>query len=241
MEQQIASGQKELDKKLALLGTSRALDQFVAITNQVSELKAQSQKLRDYKELKQTYSDNLAKISTKLSKGIIKTNAYLTDCEEDIEKKLSPFRRLSKRFYPKAPAGITLKNNEGENQLRFDMDVRIQNDASDGVNEVRIYCFDMTLLLARYTHSVNFVMHDSRLFSDIDPRQRAILFKTAHEICKTHGFQYIATLNQDQIESMANEFNPLEIDSVIHDNVKLRLKDDSPESKLLGIQVDLHY
>lgn len=241
LEQEITSGQKELDKKLALLGSSRALDQFVAITKQIAELKAQSQKLKDYKELKQIYSDNLARISTKLSTAIIKTNAYLADYEADIEKKLSPFRSFSKRFYPKAPAGITLKNNEGDNQLRFDLDVRIQNDASDGVNEVRIYCFDMTLLLARHMHTVNFVIHDSRLFSDIDPRQRAILFKTASEVCKSHGFQYIATVNQDQIESMAGEFSPDELKRIIYDNVKLELKDDSPESKLLGIQVDLHY
>ncbi|HTD05557.1 DUF2326 domain-containing protein [Undibacterium sp.] len=240
VEDDISAGQVTLDQKLALLGSSRALDQFVAITNQISALKAESQKLRDFKELKQKYSDSLAKISSKLSAAIIKTNAYLSECEEDVELKLAPFRSLAKRFYPKAPAGISLKNNEGENQIRFDLDIRIQNDASDGINEVRLFCFDMTLLLAK-SHKARFLVHDSRLFSDIDPRQRAVLFKTAHELTKSAGLQYIATMNEDQIESMSDQFTIEELDSVINKNITVRLKDDSAESKLLGIQVDLQY
>lgn len=240
VEENMAAEQVTLDQKLALLGNSRALDQFVAITNQVSALKAESQKLRDFKELKQKYSDTLAKISSKLSAEIIKTNAYLSECEEDVEFKLAPFRTLARRFYPKAPAGISLKNNEGENQIRFDLDVRILNDASDGINEVRLFCFDMTLLLAK-SHKIHFLFHDSRLFSDIDPRQRAVLFKTAHELTKGAGLQYIATMNEDQIESMSDQFTPEELESVINNNIKVRLKDDSAESKLLGIQVDLQY
>lgn len=239
-EQQLVKSQAGLDEKLALLGTSRALDQFVAITNRISALKAEAQKLRDFKKLKQKYSDMLANVSSNLSAGIIKTNAYLAEYRTEIELNLSPFRALAKKFYPKAPAGITIRNNEGENQIRFDLDVRIQNDASDGINEVRLFCFDMTLLLTN-SHQVKFVIHDSRLFSDIDPRQRAVLFKTAHEITKGRGLQYIATLNQDQIEGMADQFSEDELKIIINDNVRMRLKDDSPESKLLGIQVDLHY
>lgn len=239
-EQQLVKSQFHLDEKLALLGSSRALDQFVAITNRISALKAEAQKLRDFKELKQKYSDMLANVSSKLSAGIIKTNAYLAEYRSEIDLKLSTFRALAKRFYPKAPAGITIRNNEGENQIRFDLDVRIQNDASDGINEVRLFCFDMTLLLAK-SHKVKFVMHDSRLFSDIDPRQRAVLFKTAHEITRENGLQYIATLNEDQIEGMSDQFSVEELNTIINDNVRMRLKDDSPESKLLGIQVDLHY
>ncbi|KAF0203882.1 MAG: hypothetical protein FD173_1663 [Gallionellaceae bacterium] len=237
---EIRTGQATLDQKLALLGSSRALDQFVAITNQISALKAESQKLKDFKELKQRYSDTLAKISSKLSDAIINTNAYLSESNAGIEHKLAPFRSLVKRFYPKAPAGISLKNNEGENQIRFDMDIRIQNDASDGINEVRLFCFDMTLLLTK-SHKVNFLVHDSRLFSDIDPRQRAVLFKTAHELTKSAGLQYIATMNEDQIESMSDQFTKEELELIIDKNITVRLKDDSAESKLLGIQVDLQY
>lgn len=240
LEDEIGAGQTTLDQKLALLGSRRALDQFVAITNQISALKAESQKLKDFKELKQKYSDTLAKISTKLSAAIINTNAYLSESNVDIEHRLAPFRSLAKRFYPKAPAGISLKNNEGENQIRFDMDIRIQNDASDGINEVRLFCFDMTLLLAK-SHKIHFLVHDSRLYSDIDPRQRAVLIKTAHELTKSSGLQYIATMNEDQIESMSDQFTKDELVSIIDESITVRLKDDSAESKLLGIQVDLAY
>lgn len=240
-EAQLAVDLSELDRLIGLLGNSRALDQFVTVSNRISELRAECQKLLDYKDLKQTYSDNLANIGTKLNNAIIKTNAYLVDCKSDIDEKLEPFRIFSKKIYPKAPAGITLKNNEGDNQIRFDLDIRIQNDSSDGVNEVRIFCFDMTLLLARFNHDVGFVFHDSRMYGHIDPRQRATLFRIADEVSRKHGFQYIATLNEDHIESMRSAFSEDEMKTIFTDNTKLFLKDDSPSSKLLGIQVDLKY
>ena len=40
---------------------------------------------------------------------------------------------------------------------------------------------------------------------------------------------------------MDNEFTSEEMYNIIRANTVLELKDDSPVSKLLGIQVDMHY
>jgi uncharacterized protein YydD (DUF2326 family) len=86
--------------------------------------------------------------------------------------------------------------------------------------------------------SLSLLVHDSRLFSDIDPRQRAILFRIAAEATEKIGCQYIATVNEDQLEGVRDQFSVEEFEVLLSKRVRLELIDDSPESKLLGIQVD---
>jgi uncharacterized protein YydD (DUF2326 family) len=232
----------EIDGKLAYLSDKRALDQYVVVSSQRSELLGKLHKLQDYQRLLQKSRDDLVHIRRDFAEETIKANLYLQDTENERNERISLFAELSKMFYPDAPAGITMDNNQGENKIRFDFDVRIEADGSDGINNVKIFCYDLAVLLLESNHSVKFIWHDSRLFSDIDPRQRATLFKVAEDFCLAHGKQYIATVNQDQVDSLRTEFSEPEFNSLFSGkNVVLRLKDDGPESKLLGIQVDMHY
>ena len=78
------------------------------------------------------------------------------------------------------------------------------------------------------------------MFSDIDPRQRAILLQLAHKLTKEYGKQYIATINEDQLISLKDVLAAEEFEEILG-TVTLELKDDSPESKLLGVQIDMQY
>ena len=40
---------------------------------------------------------------------------------------------------------------------------------------------------------------------------------------------------------MKDQFMDEEFEEIISENIVLELMDDSPESKLLGVQVDMHY
>jgi uncharacterized protein YydD (DUF2326 family) len=232
----------QVDSKLAYLSNKRALDQYVSVSSQRSELLGKLHKLQDYQRLLQKSRDDLVHIRRDFAEETIKTNLYLQDSETSRNEHISLFADLSKTFYPDAPAGITIDNNQGENKVRFDFDVRIEADGSDGINNVKIFCYDLSVLILGNNHNVNFIWHDSRLFSDIDPRQRATLFKVAQEFCSRYGKQYIATVNQDQLDALRGEFSDTEFAALLSgENVVLRLKDDGPESKLLGIQVDMHY
>jgi uncharacterized protein YydD (DUF2326 family) len=88
---------------------------------------------------------------------------------------------------------------------------------------------------------VDFLFHDSRLFANMDVRQRAELFKLADEVTTRLGCQYIATLNPDFISGMKGEFSEEDYQRIFTDNIVLTLKDDSATGKLLGVQVDMHY
>ena len=233
--------QTDLDSELRTLSHSQALDQYTALVSEISDLTAQAQKVRDYKAIDLEYSNQAADLDVELGEEVKKTNNYLEETKSFREKNFSVFKSFVSEFYPNSPAGISFHNNEGNNQKRFDFDIKVENDSSDGINEVRIFCYDLTLLALRQNHKINFIFHDGRLFANMDVRQRAKVFTLADRIVGNLGAQYIATLNPDFISGMSEEFTSDEYQRLIVDNTVLELRDDSPAGKLLGIQVDMHY
>ncbi|NJO88049.1 MAG: DUF2326 domain-containing protein [Chloroflexia bacterium] len=170
-------------------------------------------------------------------------NSYLLkDASEVIARTNDFFRVLVKRFYPKAAAGITMHNNEGENQIRFDIEAKIEFDKSDGIGNVKTFCYDLTLLLKGFGHHIGFIFHDSRLLDGIDPRQKYELILILKELIEGSGKQYIITANYNQLE----EIKPLfksddDYNRFVKENTILELKDSNASDKLLGIQVDMDY
>ena len=123
--------------------------------------------------------------------------------------------------------------------LRYRLEARIEDDSSDGVNEVRMFCFDW-LILNCMKSKLRFIAHDSRMFANMDPRQRETLFRIVYETCLDTEFQYICSINQDALESFRDIMQEEEYAKIIEENIVLELNDDAPQSKLLGIQVDIY-
>lgn len=240
LEQEISEKGSEVDRKLAYLSDKRALDQYAAVSSNLSDVKAKLHKLLDYQQLLHRSREESSQVKKLLADEDLKTNAYLDETQKEREEKLSLFSEIAKLFYPDSPAGITLSNNSGDNKIRYDFDVRIEADGSDGINAVKLFCYDLAVVVMRHNHAVRLIWHDSRLFSDIDPRQRAVLFNTAVLFSKEFDFQYIATVNEDQLDAILPELTDAQQNEVL-ENIVLRLNDDGPEGKLLGIQVDMHY
>jgi uncharacterized protein YydD (DUF2326 family) len=240
-EKELRKKQENLDRSLRILGTAQALDQYTTLVNEIGNLTLQAQKLRDYKAIDLEYSNRTADLDMKLGEEVKKTNLYLEETKQERDDNFHVFTNYVSMFYPGSPSGITLHNNEGNNQKRFDFNVRVENDSSDGINEVRILCYDLTLIALRRNHKIGFLFHDGRLFANMDVRQRARAFQLADAESRSRGFQYIATLNPDFVSGMQQEFSSDEFSKTISQNVVLELKDDSPSGKLLGIQVDMQY
>lgn len=75
----------------------------------------------------------------------------------------------------------------------------------------------------------------------MDPRQRCTLFNLAYNKSTKNNFQYIASVNEDTLFSFKDFMQTDDYQKVIEDNIILELTDESEESKLLGIQVDMDY
>lgn len=233
--------QKELDNNLQYLGAHQALDVFVKVTQRLGSLRLQKDNLVKYETLMAKYRTTDIEIKGKMLEAVRRTDIYLDEAKDVIDSIQDYFRRLAKRFYPEATAGITVYNNEGDNQSRYAIDARIDADASDGINHVKIFCYDLTILFKGFGHNVNFVFHDSRLFDGIDERQKTELFKIVAEMFSNSKYQYIATVNQNQLEEIKRYLSDDEFNNVVQRNTVLTLTDESDAERLLGIKVDIKY
>lgn len=231
----------DLDSKLKYLDTHHALDIVLKLKDKLADLKAKEENIKRYDSLISKYQKSKLQTEKDFISATEKTQEYLEDAKEIIKSTANFFRELSKRFYPHATAGIAVKNNDGDNQTRYNIDAKIKFDGSDGIANIKLFCYDLAILLKGFGHKVNFLFHDSRLLSDTDPRQLAELFKILNDYIKISGKQYVLTLNQNQLDEVKRYLSANEFETIISRNICLELKDELPEEKLLGIQVDMDY
>jgi uncharacterized protein YydD (DUF2326 family) len=114
--------------------------------------------------------------------------------------------------------------------------VKIEAARSKGINNMQIFCFDMMLmeLAVKRGRSPGFLIHDSHLFDGVDARQRAHALELGAERASKLGFQYIVTLNEDEIPS--TEFRKgFNFDDYVN---PVRLTDATETGGLFGFRFD---
>lgn len=240
----VAAASRDFDAKLRFLSEHRALDEYLAVNNQLTEVRERIAKLENSSAIRKRVSRELKRIDRDLADHNIETDEYVSKEQALIDEASSTFRAFSKELYGARPSGLSISNDDGDNQLRYRIDAHITADAAEGINEAKIFCYDTTIATLRRGHSVDFLAHDTTLFGPVDPRQRLTMFRIADRVCRDQGLQYIAALNMHDITSMREQ---LEVDDAVFESlfggerVVLALTDGSPKEKLLGIDVDMHF
>lgn len=238
IDEEILKLGQRMDELLYYLNSHGALEEYVALTKQLSSLQNEINRIQEYQKILKTYRDTELDIKASLISDDKETDEYLTQETKFLSDLRGKYGYYAKKFYPKKRSGLIIRNNSGENMLRYNLEARIEDDSSDGVNEVRMFCFDLLLLMCQRSN-MQFLFHDSRLFANMDPRQREMLFRIVNEVCQQNDFQYICSINEDALSSVQSFMTADEFEQIITDNIRLVLNDDAPESKLLGIQVDI--
>ena len=228
------------NEKLRYLQTHGALEEYTRLNERLSDIRLQLEKLHNYQQMSSQYGNEIENVKQQLSQENVRATEYLDAISAHRNQLLSVFMDTVHRFYSDRSAGLLIKNNIGENKQRFNIEARIADDTGDGINDIKLFCFDWTMLSARRNHGVQFLVHDSRLISDVDPRQVAELIRVANEYSVRYDCQYILTINNSQIDAIRDELGE-EFSTLIERNEVVRLDDRSEEGKLLGIQVDLKY
>lgn len=234
---------EQQSKRLQLLKGIGALDQYLALSQKLSETEERLQRYELFREITTQQKNKINEIQIELKAGNIAANNYLTETAMPVlEKNISLFQSIVRQCYDDKSAGIEVENNEGNNQIRFNINPYIDSDGGGGIGKVKIFCFDWTLLLAQHCHKVKFIWHDSLIFEGVDPRQRATLLKFAYEASEKQGFQYIIALNEDELEAAHEDLEALEpglYDKILQRRV-LELTDESDDNKLLGVYVEMN-
>jgi uncharacterized protein YydD (DUF2326 family) len=233
-------GQQE-DEKLQYLNSTGALDDYTKLNQALNDNEKKLHSLLQYKKLETDYKLFLEENKKDFTNENIITNKYLELVEDLIKENIILFKYFVEKFYSEKNSGITIENNEGKNATRFDINAKIQDDAGNAVKEVKIFCYDWTILKGKHNHNVNFLFHDSKITGDMDTRQVKTMFEVANYECELNDFQYIISLNQNVIDNLKTEMTAEDHKKLVTDKIKLVLSDKSPEEKLLGIQIDLNY
>jgi uncharacterized protein YydD (DUF2326 family) len=233
-------GQQE-DNKLYLLKSTGSLEEYAKLNEQLSQIKVKYEKLTSYRKLLNEYQNKIDEVKENFAKENSATNKYLQENDALKNRNIQTFSSFAEQFYANKPSGIIIENNEGDNLNRFKIEATIDSDSGDGVNNVKIFCFDWTLLKNQNNHNIKYIFHDSRLISEIDPRQIATMFQLAYFNSTENSFQYIISANQKELDAIKAEFDDIEFKKYILDNLIEDLTDESDSGRLLGISVPLKY
>jgi len=226
VESQILFFGKQEDEKLQYLKSHGALDDYVGLTEQLNAYKNQYERLSNFEKMLKEHKARKTSIKKEMAEEDEITEKYLATIDQQITDIISYFQVLSEQFYNDKTAGISIENNTGVNKTRFNIEAKIADDAGDGVNGIKTFCFDWTILKKQLNHHVQFIFHDSRLVSDIDTRQIATALKIAYKECMENGFQYILTINQNVLDNLRVQMGD-DYNTIVTNSEVLELTDES--------------
>lgn len=232
VSKQIEEQNKQLNENLDFLQAHSAMGKYVIAIRQIDSLKAKQKELVRVSNIEKEIRTKIETIKTNIAKSNINAQIYLDSIDTLRDTIGKQFVALAKTFYANKKSALTIKVNDGDNQIRFNIDARITSDGSDGIQEIITFCFDWVLLTQNITKQ-SFIYHDSLLLANVEKRQKEILFEIIGELCNNDK-QYIININEDQIEGFRESTK-----KIVNDNIIMVLTDESVSSKLLGIEVDL--
>ncbi len=181
---------------MAVLQTHGALEEYTLI---------QKRHLETVNELNSVASsiDNLKACEAGLSQLKIDQEVLQQKARRDYderrkiwEKAIELFNGFTERLY-NVPGRLVI--DVAANGFKFD--VEIERSGSSGVGNMKVFCYDMTIasLWAEKSPSPKLVIHDSAIFDGVDERQRALALQVAAAESEARQFQYICTLNSDEV------------------------------------------
>ena len=234
---------KHKDDLMQYLGTHGALNEYEALHRKLSDFNVKLKKIKEHKELSDAHKARLNEVKLQLQQeNLVAIEHLKQDVHSVIEGNIKVFRSLAQEFYDNKPAGIDVRVNDRDNMLRYDIEAEIRHDGSGGIQEVKIFCFDWTILLQQYNHKMRFLVHDSPIVAEADPRQIAIMLKTAQRYAISGNFQYILTINEKDMQAATERMESIDIETIFNTKtIKLELTDESDEARLLGIDVQLSF
>ncbi len=235
----------EHNSYLVLLNKNAPFEQGLAIKEEINNFNQKLICLKQYDEIIEKYNSKISNTKLNIETENKNTENYLKEIKNLRFNIDNEFKKLVDLFYTNKDPYITIKNNLGNNTIRFNLNVKIDDDSSNGVREVEMFCFDIILYLLKKNVDINFLFHDSRLFANVDPTQVVTAFQIINNIQKEREFQYIVSLNKNQYNDIKEEFEKIdkidEFNEIFNeDTIKLRLTKND-KGKLLGFQVDINY
>ena len=221
----LSSRQAEL---LQVLSTYGAIEEFILIQKRNENFREKLEAINELLEQRKQVSIESSEIQIELNRLQIAAQKDSTESEA-IKRAATCFDSNSESLYE--TPGKLIVEREIETGYTFRVDIKRAESA--GIKKMKVFCYDLMRaeLWSQREVGPGFLIHDSNIFDGVDERQIALALELAERKTRECGFQYIVCLNSD---SIPNDWFSDGFD--INDFVQLRLTDDSPAGRLLGIE-----
>jgi uncharacterized protein YydD (DUF2326 family) len=217
----------EKTRLLKILSSSGAIETLVELQRSYGDLNAQREVLVSKIEERKKFD----RLDDELAVSISKLRALLKSDLDDRRQSVDEVRALFAE-YTAALYGVAGRLSVDVGRAGYRFSFVIDREGSDGVGQMVVFCFDLAVatIWAKLKKGFGTLIHDSTLFADVDPRQVASALNLANQKSKEFGFQYVCCLNSGLLASKDFSFD---VDPL----VRIRLTDDSPKGRLLGIRL----
>jgi uncharacterized protein YydD (DUF2326 family) len=215
-----------------ILSSTGALEQFTALQAELTRVNAQVESLRQKYETAEALESGTLKLKSERTRLVELLRQDYSEEEKTIEDAILTFSGISSTLYEDESAG-SLTITPTENGPEFDP--HIPGEKSKGVNNMQMFCFDMTLMLLclKRGQSPGFLIHDSHLFDGVDERQTGKALALGRDLAEKFNFQYIVTMNTDDIPKDAPTGFSVETYAL-----PVRLTDATEDGGLFGFRFD---
>lgn len=154
----------------------------------------------------------------------------LIEVEDKISNRIEflskSFREISEEHYNDKPGFLDIQiNSNFRTERLYNIEPIIKGDSSDGINEMKIFIYDMLIYKLNPT-LIGIIGHDNRLFDMVDERQIAKAFDYASK----NTSQYICSISDTKIEEVKKHVS-LNWDKIV-------VRHLSEKDKLFGFDFD---
>lgn len=218
------------ERAMDVLNSHGALDEFSQLQGRVTSLQQQYDEVTSRINKLIEFSNGMSHIAIEIEELRQAMQKDYIERREHIDEAIAIFNNNSEALYSE-PGTLSISiTNTG---YKFGVD--ILRASSGGVSNMKVFCYD--LLLAEISSRLRGrpipLIHDSRIFDGVDERQIAKALKLAYIKAKECGFQYICTINSDDVPSHLFDDG---FKKEFEESIVLRYSDSEPSGTLLGFR-----
>lgn len=227
-EEEMRTFDKRRSEIMAILRSHGALDQFLELQAELARRQVEVESLRKRFTAAEQLESLKAKLEIERQELLLRLRQNYQEQDDTLKRAIVAFEESSNALYEDA-GSLTIEPSL--NGPRFD--VKIHGSKSKGISNMQIFCFDMMLMriCAERGLGPGFLVHDSHLFDGVDERQVSRALQVGARTANDFDFQYIVTLNSDQLpQELPEGFN-------LGDYVlPVRLTDETETGGLFGFR-----
>ena len=226
LEEEITTLDKRRSQIFSYLKNKGALAEYHALSKEKDFLYEQLNDIQSKEKLLKELKREQADIKLEIDKFKIELIDLDDSLKEHIRFLGRTFRDISEEFYWDKPGFLDIEIvDHFRTDKLYNIKVEIRADESDGINEMKIFIYDM-LVYKLNRNLIGFVGHDNRLFDMVDERQIAEAFSYTTKNLN----QYICSISDTKFKE-AKQHSDIDLDKFIIMNL-------SEKQKLFGFDFD---